>query len=188
LVPPLTCLRIMVLCLPFSLYPIRYMSLLVMVLVSQFAFIAVCTFVYLHPTLFQKVCSVFPLSLKTSYMFINSLVIMPSLLNLTHLVSLLRTSRPDTRSSAAIAPTTSTTFHLNQSPHHSKFSSPASLLHLFGTLALVIPAPLPSTTFKGLASLRVIRVITARVTLASLGSNWGSHLVLPLHPPSVRLN
>jgi hypothetical protein len=34
-------------------------------------------------------------------------------------------------------------FHLNRSPHHNKFSSPPLLLHLFGMLALVIPALLP---------------------------------------------
>jgi hypothetical protein len=130
----------------------------------------------------------FPLSFKTSYLLVNSLVIMSSLLNFTRLVSLLRTSRPGMRSFAAIAPATSTPFHLNRLPHWSKLSSPLLLLHLFGMLAMVILAPLPSTTFKGLASLRVIRVITTCATLASLGSMWGSHLVHPLHHPSVHLN
>jgi hypothetical protein len=113
---------------------------------------------------------------------------MLSPLNLTRSVSLLRTSRPDVRSFATIALTTSTPFHLLWSPHRSKSSSLVSLLHLFGTLALVIPALLLSTNFKGPAPLRVIRVIKACVTLANLGNMCDCHLVLLHHHPNVLLN
>jgi hypothetical protein len=102
-------------------------------------------------------------------------------MNLTRLVSLLRTSRPGVRSFAAIARAISTPSHLPWSPHHSKSSSLVWLLHLFGMLTLVIPTLLSSTNSQAPAPLSVIRLITACVTPASLGSMCGCRLVLLRH-------